>query len=79
MVIRALIREPRILFLDEHTSYVDVTKTKVIQNMLKKYCDKHPECTVLAITHFNDQLDFYNRIITISKGKIIKDEVETHH
>ncbi len=37
MIIRSLIRKPKVLFLDEHTSYLDTYKAELVQDTIAEY------------------------------------------
>ena len=62
---RALIKEPKILILDEATNSLDFKTEKKIFNHLKTNIEN---CTYVIITHNISLLPFANKIINISKG-----------
>jgi len=72
-IARAILRNPRILILDEATSSVDVQTEKKIQDALEKLTKNR---TTIAIAHRLSTLRHCNRLIAIKEGKIV--EVGTH-
>ncbi len=48
---RALIRKPKVLFLDEHTSFLDKIKQKLVNDYIKQYYDDNKQVTIIAVTH----------------------------
>ncbi|OGF47826.1 MAG: hypothetical protein A2231_09610 [Candidatus Firestonebacteria bacterium RIFOXYA2_FULL_40_8] len=72
-IARAILRNPRILILDEATSSVDVQTEKKIQDALTKLTKNR---TTIAIAHRLSTLRNCNRLIAIKEGKIV--EVGTH-
>lgn len=66
----ALIHEPAFLILDEPTDGLDPNQKHDIRQFMKKYAkDK----TVLVSTHVLEDADIADRVIMLSKGKIISD------
>ena len=67
---RALANPFDILIIDEGLSQVDTNMERVIiKNILKEYQDK----TIIFISHRLDNIDLFNQVIKIEKGKIIDD------
>lgn len=64
---RTLLKESKILILDEATSSLDQDKIKVIINILKKLRKNH---TIIVITHKKEIASVADEIITIVKGKV---------
>ena len=66
-IARALLGRPKILILDEATSALDhFTETAVIQTIK----ELRGSCTVILITHKQDQLKIADKIYKIAKGKL---------
>lgn len=70
LLARALYRKPKILFLDEATSHLDVKKEEEINNMIKSLL-----ITRIIIAHRPETILSVDRIITLDKGKIISDKL----
>ncbi|VEU79816.1 ABC transporter ATP-binding protein [Haploplasma axanthum] len=72
-IVRALVKNPKAIFLDEPTGSLDVENTKIIFDSLKEISkDK----LVVVVSHDLDSAKVYaDRIITLDKGKLINDEV----
>ncbi|KAL3266144.1 hypothetical protein HHI36_010329 [Cryptolaemus montrouzieri] len=66
---RTIIREHRIILLDECSSNVDADTDNLIQNIIRKDFD---QCTVLTITHRLNTIMSCDRIMVIDLGKIIQ-------
>jgi ABC-type multidrug transport system ATPase subunit len=65
----ALIHRPRVLFLDEPTTGVDVVSRKEFWDMLKKL--KQEGITILVSTPYMDEAKLCDRIALIQKGIIL--------
>ncbi len=67
---RAISNPFDILIIDEGLSQVDTNMERVImKNILKEYNDK----TIIFISHRLDNMDLFNQVIKIEKGKIVDD------
>ena len=70
-VIRALVNQPEILFLDEPTLGLDPQSTAEIRDLTKKINDEHGT-TIILTTHMMAEADMLcDRIGIIDKGKIV--------
>ena len=68
-----LLHSPDILFLDEPTLGLDVISKHIVRKIIKKECEKRNITLVVASHDMKDIEYLTNRIILISKGKILKD------
>lgn len=68
LIARALYQKPKILFLDEATSHLDVIKEKEINDMIKSL-----NITRIIIAHRPETITSVDRTITLSNGKILND------
>ena len=65
---RALLNNFRILILDEIFSEMDIDlERKILKNIFKSYHDK----TIVIVSHRKNNLDLFDRLIELEKGKII--------
>lgn len=72
-VYMASIRNPRVLLLDEHTAALDPDKaSKIMELTVRLWCEK--KLTVLMVTHdLREAVTYGNRLICLSRGRIILD------
>jgi ATP-binding cassette subfamily C protein LapB len=68
---RALIRNPRILFLDEPTAHFDMRSETEFLHRLKALAEK--DLTILISTHRLSLLSFVERILLFEQGKLVAD------
>ena len=65
---RTLLRKANIIIIDEGLSAVDINlERKILKNILKT------NATIIFISHRIDNMDLFDRMIEMKKGKIIKD------
>lgn len=72
-IARALINNPKIVLADEPTGNLDSKTTDDIYELLRDI-NKKFKTTFVIITHDQKIADKADRVITVSDGKIIKDE-----
>ena len=69
MLARALIHEPKLLFLDEPTVGIDVNMRKKVWNLLRHYNAKG--VTIIMSTHYLQEAEqLCQRVLLLNKGKI---------
>lgn len=74
---RALIKNPQIIFADEPCGNLDSVNGKMVMDILVDL--KKQGKTIVLVTHnMNDAL-MADRMITMKDGKVIKDELLSHH
>ena len=67
-IIRALMRDPKIIILDESTNSLDNKAEDEILAIFKK--EKYKNKIIIFITHNKRSLRFYNRVITLKNKKV---------
>lgn len=71
-LVRGLVTDPQILFLDEPTLGLDVNAARIIREYIRKWVDEKEKRTVLLTTHYMYEADeLCDRIAIIDRGKII--------
>ena len=69
-IARMILKDPKLVILDEATSSLDSENEKIVfNNLLKKFKNR----TVFFVTHKLDNMDLFNKILLIDKGKIIEE------
>jgi subfamily B ATP-binding cassette protein HlyB/CyaB len=69
-IARALVTDPRILIFDEATSALDYESERIIQNNMRRICERR---TVFVIAHRLSTVRRADRIITVERGRIVED------
>ncbi|QEG23605.1 ABC transporter ATP-binding protein [Mariniblastus fucicola] len=73
---RAIVADPRILFLDEATSQVDVASEQLIHDSLKQFLKQR---TTIIISHRPATLEIADRVIVLEQGQIEEDLSSTEY
>ncbi len=68
---RILVRQPKILFLDEPSSAMDTSTERALVANLKRELD--PDVTLLISTHRDGLLELVDRLVVFDNGRIILD------
>ena len=73
MLARSLLRNFNILIIDEGLNQVDIDlERKILKKLFKYYKNK----TIIVISHRLDNLDLFDNLIQIEKGKVVRNEIK---
>jgi len=71
-LVRGLVSEPKILFLDEPTLGLDIEGARIIRNIVKEWVKENKERAVVLTTHYMAEADeLCDRIAIINRGKLV--------
>ncbi len=70
VIMRALLHDPPVIFLDEPTKGLDVIIAKRIRNFLKSYSEKEGKSLLLTSHIMSEVEELSDRVSLINKGKI---------
>ena len=74
-IIAALIRQPKLVILDEPFNFLDPTSQSILKRMLTDY-NKQTGATILLSSHnLQHTIDISSRIVLLEKGHVISDIV----
>lgn len=72
-LLMAIMSEPALLLLDEHTAALDPANAEVVMDLTHRFAEEY-HLTVMMITHnMNHALSFGNRLLMMDSGEIILD------
>lgn len=69
-IARALIHQPKILFLDEPTTGLDPKTRNIVWNILHDLIEKN-NLTIFLTTHYMEEVTKANHVIILDEGKIV--------
>ena len=74
-LVRGLLPDPEILFLDEPTVGLDVSASRDIRAYIKRWIQERPGRTILLTTHYmHEAEELCDRVAIIHKGRVIASE-----
>jgi len=68
-IVRALLKQNRIIVMDEATSSIDFKTENIIQNAIAKLMNN---CTIITIAHRIKTIIDYDKILVMSNGEIVE-------
>ncbi|MGB2651185.1 MAG: ABC transporter ATP-binding protein [Candidatus Omnitrophota bacterium] len=68
-IARALAREPRVLILDEATSFIDTDMEEEVFRNIRNF---YPRLTVIFVTHRDTAVKYADEIAVLEKGKLVE-------
>lgn len=72
-IVRALINNPKILFLDEPTTGLDPMSRKIVWDYID-YLRKEKNMTIFLTTHYMEEVRDADKVVILDKGKIVADD-----
>lgn len=72
-IIRALLNNPRILFLDEPTTGLDPMSRKIVWDYID-YLRKEEKMTIFLTTHYMEEVRDADKVVILDKGKIVAND-----
>lgn len=72
-IIRALIHNPKILFLDEPTTGLDPMSRKIVWDYIE-YLRKEKKMTIFLTTHYMEEVRDADRVVILDKGKVVAND-----
>jgi ATP-binding cassette, subfamily B (MDR/TAP), member 1 len=73
VIARALVRQPRVLILDEATSSLDSESAKVVKQTIKKLVEQRTGLTVIIITHAREMMQVAGNVVVMEKGTVVEE------
>jgi len=71
-LVRGLMTDPRVLFLDEPTVALDVGAARDVRNEVRRWMDEDPTRTVILTTHYMQEADeLCDRVAIVNRGRIV--------
>ena len=71
-LIRGLLPDPRVLFLDEPTVALDVGAAHDVRREVRRWMDEDPTRTIILTTHYMQEADeLCDRIAIVNQGRIV--------
>ncbi|MFH1701664.1 MAG: energy-coupling factor transporter ATPase [Candidatus Zixiibacteriota bacterium] len=65
---------PKILFLDEPSSYLDFNSAQKLDTVLEEMCGKNGGITIIRVTQYPSVAEKYSRVLIIDRGQVVKDD-----
>ena len=72
-IIRALLHNPKILFLDEPTTGLDPMSRKLVWEYID-YLRKEKQMTIFLTTHYMEEVRDADRVVILDKGRIVAED-----
>ena len=69
-IVRALINQPKILFLDEPTTGLDPKSRKIVWDYIE-YLRRNKKLTIFLTTHYMEETKDADRVVILDKGNIV--------
>jgi ABC-type multidrug transport system fused ATPase/permease subunit len=70
---RVLIKQPKVLFMDEATASVDTETDQLVQQTIREKGVLPPTCSIITVAHRIHTVIDYDRIVVLSEGRIVEE------
>jgi ABC-type multidrug transport system fused ATPase/permease subunit len=70
---RVLLKQPKLLFMDEATASVDSETDLLVQATIRKEGVLPPDCSIVTVAHRLNTVIDYDRIIVMGTGKVLEE------
>ena len=71
-LVRGLLPDPRVLFLDEPTVALDVTAARDVRREVRRWMDEDPTRTIILTTHYMQEADeLCDRVAIVNRGRVV--------
>ena len=77
-IISTLIREPKLVILDEPFNFLDPTSQNILKRTITKYAEKTHATIIISSHNLQHTVDISTRIALLEKGRIIRDLSNTN-
>ena len=72
-IMAALMRQPRLVILDEPFNFLDPTSQNVLKRTLKEYATQTGATIIISSHNLQHTIDISSRIVLLEKGVVIRD------
>ncbi len=72
-IIAAMLREPKLLILDEPFNFLDPSSQNILKHLIREYSQKTGATILISSHNLQHTIEISTRIALLEKGKIIKD------
>lgn len=72
-IVRALVRQPRVLVLDEVTSSLDAASAGVVRRTVRNLVVERKELTIIIISHSRDMMDIADNVVVLDQGTVVEE------
>ena len=72
-IARALVRQPRVIILDEATSSLDLASAEVIRQSLRDLMASKTGLAVIIITHAKEMLEIADHVVVMDRGQVVEE------
>ena len=67
-IARALLRQPKVILLDEGTSSIDIYSDKIFKDVLRNL----PDVTIICVAHNLSSVIDYDQVLVLNRGLLVE-------